>query len=82
MSMQRCGCSPSCSDCAIGKQLAIDVWCGYCLIESPLFPSRPLVERETIWQAYQQAVLAYLRHCGYAGSEQEGRMAGYGESGA
>jgi hypothetical protein len=82
MNMHPWRCSPSCSGCATGKQLAIEGWGGYCLLESPLLPSRPLVERERIWQAYQQAVSLSLRHCGYVGGEQEGRMAGYGESGA
>lgn len=71
--METCGCGPQGYGCEIGKQLAIGVFCGYSLIESSHFPSRPLVEREMIWQQYQQAVEAYLRHCGYIGAE-DGRM--------
>jgi hypothetical protein len=71
--MGTCGCGPSGYGCEVGKQLAIDVFCGYSLIQSPLFPSRPLLERETIWQQYRQAVDAYLRHCGYL-DEHEERM--------
>jgi hypothetical protein len=45
--------------------LALEVFASYRLIEEGQFPLLALHERETIWQQYQQAVEAYLRHCGY-----------------
>lgn len=63
--MKPCSCSPQGYGCEIGKQLVIDAFCGCALIESPRFVSRSQDEREAIWQQYQQAVDAYLRHCGY-----------------
>ncbi len=63
--MGRCGCSPQRYRCAVGQRLALEVFASYRLIEEGQFPLLALHERETIWQQYQQAVEAYLRHCGY-----------------
>ena len=65
--MVPCGCTPQEYACEEGKRLCIDAWCGKELIEGPLFLSRSQQEREEIWQHYQEAVEAYLRHCGYSG---------------
>ena len=69
--MAGCGCSVQAIGCEVGQQLAIDVWCGYEVIESPHFPSLPLAQREAIWQQYQQAVAAYLWHCAYGDEGEE-----------
>ncbi len=65
MTVGRCGCSPQGYRCAVGEQLVQDVVASYQAIESVEFPLLAPVERETIWQQYQQVVEAYLRHCGY-----------------
>lgn len=88
---EHCACSMGCSVrwpvCPAGRALWIDVACGAALIESPAFVQRPVAERDAVWNGYNQAVLAYLRHCGWReaaparthrGGQRNGRDVGCG----
>lgn len=64
MSGGQCGCSVRWPVCTAGRNLWIDVECGAALIESPAFVTRPLGERDAVWNVYNHSVLTYLHHCG------------------
>lgn len=78
--IRECGCSLRSGWCEVGKRLLREVWAYYAEIEQRAFVRRPLHEREAMWQRYQQAVDAYLRHCGYVaeGNEVSAETQAYG----
>jgi hypothetical protein len=61
---KRCGCTLRWPVCETGRSLWIDVQCGAAVVESPGLLVRPLRERDAVWDVYNAAVVAYLRHCG------------------
>ena len=63
--MSECGCSVRWPVCAAGRQLWLDVQSGAVLVESPSLVLSGVAERDAVWETYNAAVLAYLRHCGY-----------------
>ena len=63
--MGACGCLPLQEACEVGRGLMLEVRCVHALIWHPAFVLYPEHWREVVWQAYHEAVEAYLRHCGY-----------------
>ena len=63
--MEGCGCRVEQAVCEVGRGLLFEVRCVYAVIWHETFVVSPLRWREVVWRGYQEAVEAYLRHCGY-----------------
>ena len=63
--MGGCECQVEQAACEVGQGL----WWEVCLVHAVMwdatFVCYPHGFREVVWRAYQEAVEAYLRHCGY-----------------